>query len=101
MKSSLATKTLSQLRNSSGTAQEQQGKYKTHRTYVHDAAEEHGAESDINVRPLLAEAVEDLEAHVGVGRDKVVVADNACACCRHIVVGCRLRAVRAELISRL
>lgn len=59
-------------------------------TYVHDAAEEHRTEGDINIGPLLAEAVEELEAHVGVGRDNVVVAGNACACCRHIVVGCRL-----------
>lgn len=36
-------------------------------TYVHDAAEEHGTEGDIDVGPLLAEAVEELEAHVGVG----------------------------------
>lgn len=39
---------------------------KENMAYVHDAAEEHGAESDIDVGPLLAKAVEEFKAHVGV-----------------------------------
>jgi hypothetical protein len=72
------------LRANSGTQKYSGKKYVA---YVHDAAEEHGTEGDINVGPLLTKAVEQFKAHVSVWRDKVVVADNACSCGCHSVKG--------------
>jgi hypothetical protein len=56
-------------------------------THVHDTTKENGPEGDIDIGPLFAEAIEELKAHVSVGRDNIIVTDDACSCGGHIFFG--------------
>ena len=64
--------------------------------YVHDSAQEHGLEGDIDAGPLLANTVEQLKAHIGIGRDQVIVHDDACTRGHSLTVseGCRKAGVK-------